>query len=261
MRSLPIHWPALPDGVGVLSTLRSGGVSVPPYDDGAGGGGLNLGTHVGDTLAAVERNRELLRAILPAEPVWLNQVHGVEVVDAEAVLARGAARGAGPDATPSADASIASKSGVVCAIMTADCMPVLLADRRARVVGAAHAGWRGLAAGVIEATVERMRAAGGDELVAWLGPGIGPSRFEVGEEVSQAFSRLGPEAEKAFIGIEGKPGKYLADLPRLARLALSAVNVTEVAGGEHCTVSEPEHFYSFRRDRVTGRMATMIWLK
>lgn len=261
MRSLPIHWPALPEGIGVLSTVRSGGVSVPPYDDGAGGGGLNLGLHVGDLPAAVERNRGLLRSMLPAEPVWLNQVHGVEVIDAEAVLAAGAVPGATPGATPIADASIAGKPGVVCTIMTADCMPVLLADRKARVVGAAHAGWRGLAAGVIEATVERMRAAGGDELVAWLGPGIGRARFEVGDEVLQAFARLGHEAETAFIGIEGKPGKYLADLPRLARLALSTVGITDVAGGEHCTMSEPENFYSFRRDRVTGRMATLIWIK
>lgn len=253
MRSLPIHWPALPQGVDVLSTLRSGGVSLPPYDDSRGGGGLNLGTHVGDLPSAVERNRALLRAQLPSEPAWLNQVHGVGVVDARRVVADGA--------VPDADASFTNEPGIVCAIMTADCMPVLLADRQGKAVGAAHAGWRGLAAGVVEATVARMRAAGAGDLVAWLGPGIGPARFEVGEEVLQAFARLGDQAQEAFVPAGDQPRKYLADLPRLARLALSAAGVTEVAGGEHCTMSEPENFYSFRRDRITGRMATLIWIK
>ncbi len=253
MRSPPIHWPALPEGIGTLSTLRSGGVSLPPYDDGAGGGGLNLGTHVGDLPDAVVRNRALLRALLPAEPAWLNQVHGIGVVDAGEALAQ--------DSLPDADASIATKPGIVCAIMTADCMPVLLADRQRRVVGAAHAGWRGLAAGVVEATVARMRDAGGTDLVAWLGPGIGPARFEVGDDVRRAFARLGDQAQQAFVPLERTSGKYLADLPALARLALSAVGVTEVAGGGHCTMSESENFYSFRRDKITGRMATMIWIR
>ena len=253
MRSLPLHWPALPGGIGVLSTLRSGGVSLPPYDDSKGGGGLNLGTHVGDRPEAVERNRLLLQTLLPSEPAWLNQVHGVEVVDAQRVITE--------RSLLTADASIATQAGTVCAIMTADCMPVLLADRRGKVVGVAHAGWRGLAAGVVEATVSRMSAAGARDIVAWLGPGIGPAHFEVGEDVRQAFSRLGGAADRAFMAMVGQPGKYLADLPYLARVALSAVGVHEVSGGEHCTVSEPEHFYSFRRDRVTGRMATLIWIK
>ena len=253
MHSLPIRWPDLPERIGVLSTLRSGGVSLPPYDDGAGGGGLNLGTHVGDLPAAVEHNRALLRSVLPSEPAWLNQVHGTEVVDAQSALAQ--------HTVPQADASITTEPGIVCAILTADCMPVLLADRQGKVVGAAHAGWRGLAAGVIEATIRRMREAGAGELSAWLGPGIGPVCFEVGHEVLQAFDPRGDEARRAFTAIEGKPGKYLADLPRLARLALSAAGVTDVSGGEHCTMSEPVNFYSFRRERVTGRMATLIWIK
>lgn len=253
MHSLPIHWPGLPEHIGALSTLRSGGVSSPPYDDGAGGGGLNLGTHVGDLPTAVEHNRALLRSALPAEPAWLRQVHGIRVVDAKSVL--------GQHSAPEADASVATEPGIVCAIMTADCMPVLLADRQGRVVGAAHAGWRGLAAGVIEATVERMREVGAAELSAWLGPGIGPACFEVGDDVLRAFDRLGDEALGAFAAIKSKPGKYLADLPRLARLALSAAGVTHVMGGDYCTMSEPENFYSFRRERVTGRMATMIWIK
>jgi YfiH family protein len=253
MHSLPIHWPDLPERIGALSTVRSGGVSLPPYDDGAGGGGLNLGPHVGDLPTAVEHNRALLRSVLPSEPAWLKQVHGIRVVDAKFALAQLSA--------PEADASFATEPGIVCAIMTADCMPVLLADRQGKVVGAAHAGWRGLAGGVIEATIGRMRAAGAGELSAWLGPGIGPARFEVGDEVLQSFDRLGDEARRAFTAIEGKPGKYLADLPQLARLALSAAGVTRVMGGDHCTMSEPVHFYSFRRERVTGRMATLIWIK
>ncbi len=245
---LDIPWPDLPASVSVLSTTRRGGVSAAPYDDGAGGGGLNLGTHVGDAADAVTRNRALLRQQLPSEPVWLTQVHGTRVINL--------------DSTPAfteADASIATRAGVVCTIMTADCTPVLLADSRGRVVGAAHAGWRGLASGVLEATVKAMRDAGAEEILAWLGPGIGPHAFEVGQDVEDAFAHL--QADRpAFKAIDDKPGKFLADLPELARRALAGVGVTQVAGGEHCTVSDPERFYSFRRDRTTGRMASMIWI-
>ena len=253
MRTLDIHWPELPEGVGVLSTLRSGGVSTGVYDDAQGGGGLNLGTHVGDAPAAVAENRTLLRNLLPADPIWLEQVHGTEVVNAQSVSAS--------DAAPRADAIMATAGGTVCTIMTADCMPVLLADANGKVVGAAHAGWRGLASGVLQNTVSQLREAGADEIVAWLGPGIGPERFEVGEDVLAAYQHLGPTAKSAFEPIAGKPGKYLANLPALARLVLASVGVRQVGGGERCTVSEPAEFYSFRRDRVTGRMATMIWIK
>ena len=253
MRTLDIHWPELPEGVGVLSTLRSGGVSTGVYDDAQGAGGLNLGTHVGDAPEAVAENRALLRSLLPADPIWLEQVHGTEVVNAQSVSAS--------DAAPRADAIMAIAGGTVCAIMTADCMPVLLADANGKVVGAAHAGWRGLASGVLQNTVSQLREAGADEIVAWLGPGIGPERFEVGEDVLAAFQHLGPLATSAFVPVAGKPGKYLANLPALARLVLASVGVRQVAGGERCTVSEPAEFYSFRRDRVTGRMATMIWIK
>ena len=247
---LDLQWPGLPASIGALSTLRSGGVSLAPYDDGQGGGGLNLGTHVGDSPDAVARNRALLKAALPAEPAWLTQVHGTQVVDAATV-----------SAAPQADASFATRPGVVCAIMTADCMPVLLADTRGRVVGAAHAGWRGLAAGVIENTVAAMREAGAGELMAWLGPTIGPRAFEVGADVPEAFARLGPEASQAFVPLPSAAGKYLADLPVLARLILARCGVTRVAGGDACTVSDARRFYSFRRDRVTGRMASLIWIK
>jgi YfiH family protein len=243
------HWPGLPARVGALSTLRRGGVSAAPYDDGQGGGGLNLGVHVDDAPEAVAANRALLRALLPAEPAWLTQVHGTTVIDA-----------AHAQAAPRADASIATEAGAVCVIMTADCMPVLLADAEGKVVGAAHAGWRGLAAGVLEATVAAMRAAGAGPLTAWLGPGIGPRHFEVGAEVPPAFDHLGDAARAAFLPLDGKPGKFLGDLPQLARLALARAGVSAVHGGDDCTVSDASRFYSFRRDRVTGRMASLVWI-
>jgi YfiH family protein len=253
MRTLDIHWPGLPAQVGVLSTLRSGGVSTGVYSDAQGKGGLNLGTHVGDSPEAVLTNRALLRSLLPNEPAWLEQVHGTQVVSAQNASSQ--------KMTPRADASTATTSGAVCAIMTADCMPVLLADARGVAVGAAHAGWRGLASGVLERSVQQLRASGADEILAWLGPGIGPECFEVGQEVVDAFTHLGPAAKQAFVAITNKPGKYLGNLPMLARLALACEGVHQVAGGERCTVSEPSEFYSFRRDRITGRMATMIWIK
>ena len=253
MRTLDIHWPDLSKGVGVLSALRSGGVSTGAYADAHGGGGLNLGTHVGDAPEAVAENRALLRSLLPANPIWLEQVHGTEVVNAQNQLTS--------DAAARADAIMATASGTVCAIMTADCMPVLLADTRGNLVAAAHAGWRGLAGGVIQNTVKKLQEAGADEILAWLGPGIGPERFEVGEDVLAAFQHLGPAAKSAFVAVAGKPGKYLANLPVLARLVLASVGVVQVAGGDRCTVSEVSEFYSYRRDRVTGRMATMIWIK
>ena len=233
--------------VHALSTSRRGGSSPAPYDDGAGGPGLNLGAHVGDDPARVAANRARLRAQLPAEPGWLAQVHGAHVVDAAQLAGM-----------PEADASFSTRPGVVCAVLTADCLPVLLADRAGRVVGASHAGWRGLAGGVLQNTVERMRAAGAEDMQAWLGPAIGPRRFEVGPEVRAAFLAIDPGAGEAF-----RPkadNKYLADIYQLARLALRGCGVTAVSGGERCTVSEADYFYSYRRDGVTGRMASLIWI-
>jgi YfiH family protein len=247
MLSLYPDWDA-PARVRALSTTRQGGLSQGPYDDGTCGGGLNLGLHVDDLVQHVAANRALLRTQIPAEPAWLSQVHGSAVADA-AKLAAGM----------QADASIATQAGVVCAILTADCLPVLLCDSAGQVVGAAHAGWRGLAAGVLENTVESMRQAGARELLAWLGPAIGPERFEVGEEVLRAFVEVQPQAEAAFRPIFEKPGKYLADIYMLARLRLDAAGVRRVFGGGFCTVSDPR-FYSYRRDRVTGRMASLIWI-
>ncbi|HEX8955467.1 MAG TPA: peptidoglycan editing factor PgeF, partial [Burkholderiaceae bacterium] len=160
----------------------------------------------------------------------------------------------------SADAIIAAKPGQVCAVQTADCLPVLFADSAGSVVGAAHGGWRGLVAGVLENTVERMRAAGANDIVAWLGPAIGPQKFEVGDEVRQAFLPRHARAEAAFRIIEGKPGKFLADIYMLARFLLQQAGVDEVGGGHACTVTDGA-YYSYRRDRITGRMASLVWIK
>ncbi|WP_332877938.1 peptidoglycan editing factor PgeF [Massilia sp. S19_KUP03_FR1] len=240
------HWPDLPPNVNALATTRVGGVSVAPYDDGHGGGGFNLGTHVGDDPASVARNR----ALVPGHPAWLAQVHGVTVVDAATVGV----------SAPEADASIATQAGVACAIMTADCLPVLFADMQGKVVGGAHAGWRGLAAGVLGATVRAMRSAGAGEITAWLGPAIGPAAFEVGEDVRATFLAAVTGAQDAFKHYPGRPGKYLADMNMLARMLLAADGVTRVWGGEHCTVTEAELFYSYRRDGITGRQASLIWI-
>ncbi|MGH8809798.1 MAG: peptidoglycan editing factor PgeF, partial [Noviherbaspirillum sp.] len=239
-----------PANIGALSTLRGGGVSPPPYDDGEGKGGLNLGVHVGDDLERVRQNRALLRAFVPAEPAWLSQVHGVKVVDAATV-----------EHAPEADASIATAPGVVCAIQTADCLPALFCDTPGRVVGAAHAGWRGLAGGVLENTVSHMRDAGAGEILAWLGPAIGPQCFEVGQDVFDAFVARDAGLSAAFRPIAGQPGKYLADIYALARAALGNIGVTRVFGGGLCTVTDRPRFYSYRRDKRTGRMASLIWLK
>jgi YfiH family protein len=252
------HWPGLPDGVGVLSTTRRGGVSPAPYDDGMGQGGLNLGTHVGDQPHNVAENRNILRAMLPGDPAWLEQVHGTVVQDL-ATLA--------PQQVPQADASLSTIPGKVCVIMTADCLPVLLCDVEGKTVAAAHAGWRGLASGVLENTVESMRAAGAGELTAWMGPAIGAYQFEVGEDVKQAFLNGAVDESgvrhvtAAFTPFDGKPGKYRADIYALARYLLHRAGVQHVHGGEFCTVSNSGRFYSYRRDGVTGRQASLIWIK
>jgi polyphenol oxidase len=265
-------WPGAPANIGFVCTTRRGGVSPDPYGPGpqaiaTAGGGLNLGVHVGDDPSNVAFNRAILRGRLPTEPAWLAQVHGTAVVRAYR-LGRGE--------VPEADASFASMPGAVCAIQTADCLPVLLTNRAGSVVGAAHAGWRSLAGGILEATVDGMRAEagtseGGGEIIAWLGPAIGPQEFEVGEDVLAAFlagavavgeGNAGESAVRAaFVARPGKPGKYLADIYALARLALRRVGVSEVAGGDLCTVSDASRFYSYRRDKVTGRQASLIWIK
>ena len=251
-------WPA-PANVRAAVTTRVGGVSHSPYDS------FNLATHVGDDSTAVRENRARLRTALalPAEPLWLKQVHGVAVVDA-----------AQDGTEPEADGAFVTQPGAVCAVLTADCLPVLLCNREGTKVAALHAGWRGLAGGVIEAGVKAMGIPG-NELLAWLGPAIGPESFEVGPEVRTAFMRPPGMAEvrktqeqffrqhdaqaaQAFRG--ASEGKYLADIYQLARLRLQHLGVTAVYGGGFCTVTERARFFSYRRDGVTGRMASLIWL-
>jgi YfiH family protein len=234
-------WPA-PTGVRALITTRAGGVSVAPYSS------FNLGLHVGDREAAVGENRARLRAVLPAEPVWLEQVHGTAVVDAASMTRSGP--------VPRADGAFSRERDVVCAIMMADCLPVLLAGMDGAVVGVAHAGWRGLSAGVIESTIDRM---GEDpaRIVAYLGPAIGPAAYEVGAEVRDAFVSHSGDAARAFVDRGG--GKFLCDLYRLARQRLGSLGVLSVHGGDACTFADRERFFSFRRDGRTGRMAALVW--
>jgi purine-nucleoside/S-methyl-5'-thioadenosine phosphorylase / adenosine deaminase len=233
-------WPA-PARVRALVTTRNGGSSAGPYAS------MNLGQRVGDDPAMVIANRRLLRGFLPAEPDWLQQVHGAKVVRAEET-------GEGREA----DAAVTTQANRVCAIMIADCMPVLFADRDGHAVGAAHAGWRGLAAGVLENTIDAMGVAPAN-LIAWLGPAIGPSAFEVGNDVRDAFIGADPAAEGAFRA--HLPGKWLADLFNLARQRLARAGVDEVHGGGLCTYSDPTRFFSHRRDKVSGRMAALIWME
>jgi YfiH family protein len=231
-------WP-VPPAVRAFITTRAGGVSAGPYAS------FNLGLRAGDDPGAVAANREQLRALLPQEPKWLRQVHGADVVEADALT----------DA-PEADAAVARRHGTVCAVMVADCIPVLLADREGKLVAVAHAGWRGLAAGVIEKTVARM-ALDPARILAYLGPGIGPRAFEVGADVRDAF--LARDAQSGAAFTPHAPGKWLADLFALARRQLAGAGVTSVHGGGLCTYSDTQRFYSYRRERVTGRMAAVIW--
>ncbi|WP_296262957.1 peptidoglycan editing factor PgeF [Pseudomonas sp. UBA6562] len=232
-------WPA-PANVGACVTTRAGGVSLPPYDT------FNLGDHVGDAPQAVAENRQRLSSTLQVRPAWLKQVHGVDVAHAD------------PERVCQADACWTSTPGIACTAMTADCLPVLFCDRAGSRVAAAHAGWRGLAAGVLEATLDTLAIAP-DQVLVWLGPAIGPQAFEVGLEVREAFTRQHPEAHTAFVPGE-QPGKLLADIYALARIRLAARGITAVYGGGLCTVSDPR-FYSYRRTPQGGRFASLVWLK
>lgn len=230
-----------PPNIRAYSSLRTGGVSQGVYDS------FNLGIHVGDQADHVAANRRLLRENLnlPAEPFWLDQIHGNIAVQAR--------REPGPP--PAADAAFSDETGVVCVVMTADCLPVLFCNREGTRIAAAHAGWRGLADGVLEATVQ---ALGAGDWLAWLGPAIGPAAFEVGQSVRQAFTdKLGPCCDCAFQAVDAS--HWLADLYRLARLSLARAGVTDVYGGDYCTHTDSRRFYSYRRDGQTGRMATLIW--
>jgi YfiH family protein len=232
-------WPK-PANVKALQTTRAGGTSSAPYDS------LNLGDHVGDSPLSVARNRMLLSSLQPSEPVWLEQVHGTTVADADQA-----------SCVPQADACIAHGRAAVCVVMTADCLPILLCDKQGSVVGAVHAGWKGLARGVIEAAVQAM-AVSPQNLMAWLGPAISQDAFEVGDEVRAMFVATQSQASSAFI--PGQSGKWFADIYALARLRLNALGITQIYGGGYCTFRDIERFFSYRRDGVTGRMGTFIWL-
>lgn len=231
-------WPA-PPRVKSLITTRNGGESRGPFSS------FNLGFGVGDDPEVVRNNRARLRRELPQEPRWLRQRHGARVVEADSI------------ALPTeADASVARHAGTVCAVLVADCLPVLLTDRAGTVVAAVHAGWRGLACGVIENTVEAMKVPP-SEILAYLGPAIGPEAFEVGAEVRDAFLAKDSDAAAAFV--PRQQAKWLADIYLLARQALARCGVPMVYGGGFCTVSDGRRFFSYRRDRTTGRMAALIW--
>jgi YfiH family protein len=242
------QWPA-PPSVRAACTLRSGGVSVAPYES------LNLAAHVGDRVDAVARNRALLRAglQLPGEPLWLGQVHGNVILDAD-TLNEGEA-GAGP---PQADGAVTCHAGRVLAVLVADCLPVLLARADGSGVAVAHAGWRGLASGVVEAAAAALGAPS-TELIAWLGPAIAPDYFEVGEEVRTQFCERDERAAAAFVRNERQ--RWQCDLFRLARQRLERLNVHSIHGGDRCSFSEKRSFYSYRRDGVTGRIAALIWIE
>jgi YfiH family protein len=232
------QWPA-PAKVKTCVTTRSGGVSAMPFDS------LNLGEHVGDDPQAVAKNRQRLVSLLGCKPAWLQQVHGVAVAEANPALVL------------EADASWTSTAGIACTVMTADCLPVLFCDRAGTRVAAAHAGWRGLAAGVLESTLEQL-AVPVDQVLVWLGPAIGPKAFEVGAEVREAFVAQQSQATEAFLP-SANPGKFMADIYQLARIRLAACGVDAVYGGDFCTYSDLR-FFSYRRSVQTGRFASMIWL-
>ena len=249
IESIPVallfpDWPA-PATVRACVTTRTGGVSSAPFDS------FNLAAHVGDHLLHVQQNRQRLMdmASMPAEPCWLNQVHGRQIADAAVASQK----------PPDADACYAIQAGIVCSVLTADCLPVLFTDMAGSCVAAAHAGWRGLADGVLETTVGKL-PADPESILAWFGPAIGATAFEVGEDVRDVFVSRHAASEQAFVAA-GQPSKWYADIYALATIHLASVGVTAIYGGGFCTFSDTERFYSFRRDGQTGRMATTIWLE
>ena len=245
------QWPA-PSSIQTLVSTRAGGVSKHPYDS------LNLGDHVGDQIEDVLANRAIFAKALPSKPLWLKQTHSTVVSTPEA-------RKAKPGDVIDADASVTNIANEALVIMTADCLPALFTNSKGTVVGAAHAGWRGLCSGVLENTVAEMlrlsKESSASDLLVWLGPSIGPASFEVGEDVVKAFrdSEL-PFSEHAFQPIADKSGKFLADIYRLASDRLQACGVTSIFGGQYCTVRDSEQFFSYRRDGQTGRFASAIWI-
>lgn len=235
------NWPA-PATVRALSTTRQDGHSQSPFDE------FNLATHVDDEPESVIKNRDLLIAQnqLPSSPLWLTQTHSTTVINADNWLA-----------DIEADACYSNTSNQICIVMTADCLPVLVCNRQGTEVAAIHAGWRGLANGIIASTLTQFQSDR-EELLVWLGPAIGPEAFEVGQDVFECFTKNTPETKAAFKANDNS--RYLADIYQLARQQLSSLSIEQVFGGEHCTVTDQDRFFSYRRDGQTGRMASMIWL-
>lgn len=238
---ISVNWPA-PDSVRAIITTRNGGQSLTPYAS------FNLAEHVGDNPISVQKNRQALvrSAQLPAEPLWLRQTHSTRVIDASQW-----------QADVEADAIICDAPNQVCVVMTADCLPILITDKSGSQIAAVHAGWRGLLDGIIENTLAKFNAPA-SELMAWLGAAIGPEAFEVGPEVKEAFVAIDSRAESAFV--PSHSDRFLADIYQLARQRLSAQGVSAIYGGDYCTYTEKERFFSYRRDGITGRMATLIWI-
>ncbi len=250
-------WDA-PDNVRTLITTRVGGYSHPPYKS------FNLAMHVGDDPQNVAQNRTKLKELLPSEPKWLNQIHSSRIIDA-----------ADTDPQLDADGSITTQKNIVSVVMTADCLPVLICNRQGSAVAAVHAGWRGLLEGIVEQAAEqllKLSACQREDIRVWLGPAIGPNNFEVGEDVRQAFLaqarhrggyhyELIDQCFSEHTKTSDGQNKYLADIYQLARVRLSATGVDNISGGHYCTYSEADKFYSYRRDGVTGRMASMIWIE
>lgn len=243
MQFIKPSWPA-PENIFALTTTRQHGYSLAPYAS------LNVGDHVGDNSLDVEKNRQKLLQHLPAEPIWLKQTHSNQVIvlDSKEV-----------QPTPVADASVTSLPNTICAVQTADCLPILMCNRKGTFVSAIHAGWRSLAAGIIENTMAISQQAP-NQLLAWLGPAIGPRAFEVSTDVLAPFVAFDPQASKAFSPIIDKQDKWLANLYLLATQRLNKLGITAIFGGQYCTFSDSNNFYSYRRDGITGRMASMIWL-
>jgi hypothetical protein len=242
----------VPEQIKAFCTTRVGGVSKPPFD------GLNLGLNAGDVPVDVLQNRSLLRSILPVDPCWLKQIHGVTV-------STPAKRNALVNGPYEADASVTNTPNEVLAILTADCLPVLFASKKGDVIGAAHAGWRGLSGGVLENTIQEMctlsKCLIPEDISVWMGPAIGPTAFEVGEDVLQAFSNQSQVIlSEAFKPVKESPGKYLANLYLLAEDRLRSFGIEKIYGGDFCTVGDPVNFYSYRRDKKTGRFASLIWI-
>jgi YfiH family protein len=251
MMAIKPHWPA-PATIHSLVTTRQGGVSSSPYDS------LNLGDHVGDQPSQVIANRQILRNQLPTEPIWLKQTHGIEVSTPDS-------RSHHASNPVVADAAVTNIPDEVLVIMSADCLPVLFSNADGTVIGAAHAGWRGLCDGILESTVSEIlmlaNKSSAQDLIAWMGPAIGPESFEVGEDVVGRFQESGlHDLYKCFLPIANKPGKYLANIYQLARDRLNKVGVNAIFGGDLCTVTDGERFFSYRRDGVTGRFASLIWI-